>query len=148
MEQSREGVAPSPTPWCSSYRKGSLRVTLDYGRQLYFTTKNNAEKGNVCSTYYYLFCRFYITFYHKSLEGSSTTMLSYISSVTCDANPPNPRDKSVGIYQCWEKKIVVWRTHSKKLHGETEGWKMIIFNKCKMNEHVCDTLLQCRNVAR
>ena len=33
--QSREGVAPSPTPWCSSYRKGSLQVTLDYGRQLY-----------------------------------------------------------------------------------------------------------------
>ena len=37
VEQSREGVAPSPTPWCSSYRKGDLRVTLDYGRQLYFT---------------------------------------------------------------------------------------------------------------
>ena len=35
VEQCREGVAPSPTPWCSSYRKGSLRVTLDYGRQLY-----------------------------------------------------------------------------------------------------------------
>ena len=31
-----EGVAPSQTPWCSSYRKGILRVTLDYGRQLYF----------------------------------------------------------------------------------------------------------------
>ena len=26
-----KGVAPSPTLWCSSYRKGSLRVTLDYG---------------------------------------------------------------------------------------------------------------------
>ena len=26
VEQSREGVAPSPTPWCSSYRKGSLRL--------------------------------------------------------------------------------------------------------------------------
>ena len=37
VEQSREGVAPSPTHWCSSYRKGSLRVTLDYGRQLYYT---------------------------------------------------------------------------------------------------------------
>ena len=37
VEQSREGVAPTPTPWCSSYRKGSLRVTLNYGRQLYFT---------------------------------------------------------------------------------------------------------------
>ena len=36
VEQSREGVAPSPTHWCSSYRKGSLLVTLDYGRQLYF----------------------------------------------------------------------------------------------------------------
>ena len=36
VEQSREGVAPSPTHWCSSYRKGSLRVTLDYGRQLFF----------------------------------------------------------------------------------------------------------------
>ena len=36
VEQSREGVAPSPTHWCSSYRKGSLRVTLDYGHQLYF----------------------------------------------------------------------------------------------------------------
>ena len=31
-----KGVAPFLTPWCSSYRKGSLRVTLDYGRQLYF----------------------------------------------------------------------------------------------------------------
>ena len=29
VEQSREGVAPSPTYWCSSYRKGCLRVTLD-----------------------------------------------------------------------------------------------------------------------
>ena len=37
--QSREGVAPFPTPWCSSYRKGSLRVTLDYGRQLYLYWK-------------------------------------------------------------------------------------------------------------
>ena len=28
-------VAPSPTPWCGSYRKGSLRVTLDYCQQLF-----------------------------------------------------------------------------------------------------------------
>ena len=31
----RKAVVPCSTPWCSSYRKGSLRVTLDYGRQLY-----------------------------------------------------------------------------------------------------------------
>ena len=36
VEQSREGVTPSPTPWGCCYRKGSLRVTLDYGHQLYF----------------------------------------------------------------------------------------------------------------
>ena len=30
-----KGVVPFPTPWCSSYQKGSLRVTLDYGHQLY-----------------------------------------------------------------------------------------------------------------
>ena len=29
-----KGVAPFLTPWCSSYRKGRLRVILDYGRQL------------------------------------------------------------------------------------------------------------------
>ena len=32
-----KGVAPSSTPLCSSDRKGSLRVTLDYGSQLYFS---------------------------------------------------------------------------------------------------------------
>ena len=32
---SGKGVVPSPTPWCGSYRKGSLRVTFDYCRQLY-----------------------------------------------------------------------------------------------------------------
>ena len=30
------GVAPFPIPLCSSYRKGSLWVTLNYGCQLYF----------------------------------------------------------------------------------------------------------------
>ena len=44
VEPSREGVAPSPTSWCSSYRKGSLRVTLDYGRQLYFTYIYTGER--------------------------------------------------------------------------------------------------------
>ena len=32
-----KGVAPSPTPRCSSYRKGGLWVALDYSHQLYFT---------------------------------------------------------------------------------------------------------------
>ena len=32
----RKGVAPSLTPRCRSYWKGSLQVTFDYSRQLYF----------------------------------------------------------------------------------------------------------------
>ncbi len=32
-----KAVVPSPTPQCSSYWKGSLLVTLDYGHQLFFT---------------------------------------------------------------------------------------------------------------
>ena len=51
VEQSREGVALSPTPWCSSYRKGSLRVTLDYGRQVYF--------------YYIVFMSIYLSIYQR-----------------------------------------------------------------------------------
>ena len=30
-----KGIAPAPTLWCSSYRKGSLWVTLDCGRQFF-----------------------------------------------------------------------------------------------------------------
>ena len=33
VENSVEGVAPSPTPRCSSYWKRSIRVTLDYAHQ-------------------------------------------------------------------------------------------------------------------
>ena len=33
-----KGVTPSPTSRCSSYRKGSLRVTHDYSRQLTYLT--------------------------------------------------------------------------------------------------------------
>ena len=33
-----KGVAFFPIPWCSSYRKGGLWVTLDCSRQIYFTT--------------------------------------------------------------------------------------------------------------
>ena len=36
IKQFRERIAPFPTPSCSSYWKGSLLVTLDYSRHLYF----------------------------------------------------------------------------------------------------------------
>ena len=68
VEQSRKGVAPSPTHWCSSYRKGSLRVTLDYGRQLYllyiiYSSFALLESTNEC------------TFYRSNLRNPSLTIM-------------------------------------------------------------------------
>ena len=40
-----KGVAPSPTPQCSSYWKGSLWVSLHYSRQLYFMTLPTRRVG-------------------------------------------------------------------------------------------------------
>ena len=39
------GVAPSPTLQCCSFLKGRLRVTLDYGRQLYLLIKEIRNKN-------------------------------------------------------------------------------------------------------
>ena len=48
-----KGVAPCPTPRCSSYRKGSLLVFLDYSRQLYlltyYSTRMNLESTSMAS---------------------------------------------------------------------------------------------------
>ena len=46
----RKGVAPSPTLWCSSYRKGIHRVTLDNGRQLLLTIYINPSTLTRCNT--------------------------------------------------------------------------------------------------
>ena len=54
-----KGVAPSPTPWCSSCRKVSLWVTLDYGRQLYFIPKNYTLLLQVKIAYFCVFIFFY-----------------------------------------------------------------------------------------
>ena len=60
VEQSRKGVAPSPTHWCSSYRKGSLRVTLDYGRQLYLLILN--------SRLFFIVCLSLLAFFHNAVH--------------------------------------------------------------------------------
>ena len=39
----KKGVGPSPTSRCRSYWKGSLRVPLDWGRQLYLWVKSWAD---------------------------------------------------------------------------------------------------------
>ena len=57
-------VAPSPTPWYCSNRKGSLRVTLDYSHQLYFYWSINAQKVTLFlerkSYFPYIICNLHI----------------------------------------------------------------------------------------
>ena len=42
---SRKGVAPSPTPRCSSYWKGNLMVTFDYDRQQQHSMDKKSVRG-------------------------------------------------------------------------------------------------------
>ena len=77
VEQSWEGVAPSPTPWCSSYRKGSLRVTLDYGRQLYSYLLN--------VTFSWLKSRFTL-----AGEAQSTEAVEYTDCISTEQYSPPP----------------------------------------------------------
>ena len=42
-----KGVAPSPTPWCSGYWKGSLWVSLDYGHNIFLRLKNQMPWRNL-----------------------------------------------------------------------------------------------------
>ena len=58
VEQSREKVAPSLTPWCSSYRKGRLRLTLDYDHQLSYPL------SIYLSIYLYIYIYIYIYMLH------------------------------------------------------------------------------------
>ena len=63
VEQSKERSSAPPTPWCSSYWKGSYPVALDYGRQLYFT-------------YSSLIIRIYLRSYKEST-------ISYLILIVC-----------------------------------------------------------------
>ena len=58
------GVAPSPTPRCSSYWKRSLRVTLDYGRQLYLLTSTYLR---MIITWFFICCDFLVVIYQRLL---------------------------------------------------------------------------------
>ena len=76
-----KGVATSPTPRCCSYRKGSLRVTLDYGRQLYLLTMYNRERLN-----------------SKRRNLNYICSHNYISNVPLQLNPGNNTPLTSNVY--------------------------------------------------
>ena len=72
-------VAPSRTPWCSSYRNGSLRVTLIYGRQitfyLLFISLNNKISENSCS---FGFCYWFWLVYKPFFITQWSIVFTYV----------------------------------------------------------------------
>ena len=100
VEQSRKWVAPSPTHWCSSYRKGSLRVTLDYGRQLtyihiYFNVdwvsilsrSHSLYHLKVLETLYALYLQPFLCKQRDCLLGLN--VISLLSSAHLSYSPPH-----------------------------------------------------------
>ena len=73
----RRGVAPFPTPRCSSYWKGSLLVALDYGRHLYllYSIKYSYKIRIFSSQNWSLTIRCNLVLYpqHPLLEGSNAS---------------------------------------------------------------------------
>ena len=79
---SGKGVAPSPTPQCSSYWKGSLLVALDYGRQLYLLMVDmppNQTNNHGRNSIVYIILRVWMQLFSKrskSLKFSLTWMVN------------------------------------------------------------------------
>ena len=74
-----KGVEPSPTPWCSSYWKGSLLVALDYSRQLYLLLQifKTMEKSEFCVLIKHCFLM------GKILFKQSNRLISVIQTLLC-----------------------------------------------------------------
>ena len=69
-----KGVAPSPTPRCSSYWKRSLLVTLDYGRQLIFACIDQSALMHSTLRFFEI-CRWQYLTCHANLEGSNPKII-------------------------------------------------------------------------
>ena len=73
-----KGVAPSPTPRCSSYWKGSLLVVLDYGCQLnllyYIDMRSFGCKGNKT------FMKVYLCSYLESSRLTHTLDKTFVNT--------------------------------------------------------------------
>ena len=66
-------LAPSTTLWCSSYRKRSLWVTLDYDRQLYLLIHFSTIQFFICTWSYWIRITFkQIYFIHRWDSNAST----------------------------------------------------------------------------
>ena len=69
-----KGLVPSLTPWCSSYRKGSIQLSLDYGRQLYL----------LCYSFIWVAFKSYNEWINRQCLSVLTTMiLSYALNSLC-----------------------------------------------------------------
>ena len=69
-----KGVALSSTLRCSSYRKGSLRVALDYSRQLYLLTRRSVNSDQQLKWMVVVQIEAYIDLYRVFSTGHSVCL--------------------------------------------------------------------------
>ena len=99
-----KGVAPFPTPRYCNYRKGGLRVTLDYGRQL-FTVPHQAgvHLGAMAMTEYSVFDQ------GSGITGASPLdcFVSYIQDIHREDMHLTPLQRSSWcILGCWRYSLL------------------------------------------
>ena len=94
------GVAPSPTIFCSSYRKGSLCIILEYGRQLYF---NIVIHKLIVSLYHNssMWLYIYIYIYIGSISSSIHISLNIIDIFLSTYIFVNPFELPYWSYDIW-----------------------------------------------
>ena len=96
VEQSRKKSRALPTLWCSSYRKGSLRATLDYGHQFYFWHLTN-WKGSFCFLVFFVegiflgfLKRFFLFLFYWNQICKSSVNDKYVTLPTSSMYLPKP----------------------------------------------------------
>ena len=103
-------VAPSPTPWCSSYRKGNLRVTLDY-------------VANFTLLYIYLTKNYY---YYYILHTSSSHYRQLVVFHWIDSKSPQVSRTRLSILTDYNNAIVwIVSTHPPKSNSSSSLTKSL-----------------------
>ena len=102
------GVAPSPILRCGGYWNGSLRITLDYGRQLYYIIVENLEKLLTsilfCSYIYIYMC---VCVYNFKINTGTFWLKCYFEM--CNFNRFNTENRFISKVHNPGYKSRVWR---------------------------------------
>ena len=151
-----KGVAPSPTPLCCSFPKGSLRATLDYGRQLYmylkakngWYAKKITKPNQPNQTYYCLFWESFLRWGFLIWEWIFIYCQKIAVSIPTQVGQRFTRSKTLcDRQQLWKAvitgdtvtrlripilkkaRVEIWQKRSEKKQQKLPRWRQKVCNK-------------------